>query len=139
MPFTYTIDVHHRCIFVRHIPVFAMSEIQESFNAIFDDPKFQSGMNILRDCRGCEMPPEWNYTRLNTIAVSRMRENNKKLGAYRVAWMVDSDLGFALVNQARMALDTPDAKDERRPFRDVREALCWLGLPTDLNVDEYFT
>ena len=134
MPFIYAIDTHYRCIFVRHAPVFAMSEIQESFDAILADPRFQPGMNFLKDCRGCKMPPEWDYGRFSTIALSRMRENNKKLGAYRVAWIVDSEHGFALVNQARMTLDTPDAKDERRPFRDVREALCWLGLPADLSV-----
>ena len=139
MSFKYAIDTHYWCIFVRHLPVFAMSEIQESFDAIFADPRFQPGMNFLKDCRGCEMPPEWDYKRFSTTALSRMRENNKKLGIYRVAWIVDSSLGFGLVNQARMALDTPGGLDERRPFWDVRKALCWLGLPPDLNVDTYFT
>ncbi len=112
-----------------------MEEIQISFEQIFNDPDFSQGLNYIRDCRYAKLPENWNYNRMSTVSTNRMEENMKVMGRCQVAWVINSELDFALTNQIRLVLEDRDNVD-RQSFRDIDEALNWLGVPANIDPKE---
>ncbi len=125
MPVGYRIDSEAGVVFVRGEGAITCADLERYCVGVVRDPAYRAGMHELADFRGARdggLTPGDLY---------KLRDLNKsladQLAPSRLAYVVDSDLGFGL---ARMfgALSEESPVDHA-VFRELKEARAWLGLP----------
>jgi|GEM_PF-1935140 hypothetical protein len=114
---------------IKHLDAFTIEDIQNSFREAFDNPKFETGFNFLRDCRDASLPEEWTFSRMVHITTPMMVENVPKMRRCKIAWLVKSKLDYGIINQVRLILETQTPEIDRRPFYTLENAYTFLGVP----------
>jgi len=88
-------------------------------------------MNFFRDTRATELPDSFDYGYFKETRASVMYDIEISLGDCKMAWLVGNGRDYAIIHRLGVSSRlTPDSI-HRRPFREVRQALEWLGLPED--------
>lgn len=104
-------------------------EIHAYPSTITKHPAYDPAYDELIDCR------EADGSALSTDVLRRMVAINRDEldeAPHRIAYVVDGDFGFALVRQYTTFGDR-HTRSQHRLFREMAEALAWLGLPADLD------
>jgi len=131
MAAVYCIEPEIGCVFIRHSGEFIAGEGPVNLGEILNDPDYRPGMNIFRDSRQTELPPEFNYDYFKKTRLTVMAAVEKRLGRCKMGWIVANSHDYAIIHQLSVSSRlTPDSI-QRRPFREVGPALKWLGIPED--------
>ncbi len=123
MPIEYRIDKKRKIVLTVARDSLSDEELLEHKNILMADPEFEKGMVELSDVRAV------THFNLSTAAiddlVSADRQKHPKLEGYRLAIVVPDDLGFGLARMygVRTELNVPVGI-----FRDMNEAMAWLGI-----------
>jgi len=134
MAIKYQIDNSVNCIFFRQFDTINLEDIEQAFEVAFDDPRFQPAMNVLQDLRQCDFPDEINYSVLSTGMKEIAVKVDEQLGSGRLALVAKDQRSYAKVHQFIVALRFEKSHVERKAFREINEAMKWLGLPENYQV-----
>lgn len=125
MPTDYFIDVPQRTVFSTGTGVFTQADFLEHMRALKSDPKFDPSFNQLIDGRA--------LTKMDLAA-----DQIKQLATRTIftpesgrAFVVSSAVHFGMT---RMFAAYREIQDQQQVmvFREMPDALRWLGLPPDL-------
>jgi len=134
MAFDYLIDTDINCVFVRHFDGFAPGDGTESINKVWLDPLYLKGMNLLRDTSAIDLPQELTFSHFKEVARTRKNQEFFLTHGCKFAWVVGSakDYGYA----HRWSVSSRFGSHvERKPFREMNQALAWFGLPEDFQLE----
>ncbi len=126
MPETYVIDPQRGVVFSKGIGVFTYADFTEHMARMKADPAFRPEFNQLVDCRAMTSF-DLTGAQVNEIA-------GRSIFSVRTrrAFVVSSDLQFGMSHMFAAYRENRGEMDVR-VFREMREALAWLGLPPDLD------
>ncbi len=124
----YTIDLEHGCIFIKWSEVVSAHDFIAFNRVLVQDPNYRSGLKRLVDVRGLEV--EVSFDEIDEMVRENINKRDASEGHRKVAILVSSDLGYGLTRMlGSMAEHT---RTVARPFRNLAEAVAWLGLPETL-------
>ena len=128
MPCEFLIDVEHRLVISRGTGTFRYVDFAGHMRMLGPDPRFRPEFDHLVDCR--------KFERFDVTAaqVESMGEQSLFAAQSRRAFVVASELHYGL---GRMFATYREMKRGQTTmvFRDMREAIAWLGLPESYNPD----
>ncbi|MBN1163735.1 MAG: hypothetical protein JXB45_04100 [Candidatus Krumholzibacteriota bacterium] len=127
MPIKYTIIKDRGLIVSIHTGSVPDKEFIDSYTKLFSDPEFDLGYNLLIDLRQAESVNR-SSAALHTIASMVKARYQGSKQQPKTAIIASSDLSYGL---SRMYQAYSDAvSGESSVFRNLDEALEWLGVPT---------
>ncbi len=126
MPETYLIDTQRGVIFSKGTGVFTYADFCEHMARMRADPRFRPDFKQLVDCRTA------TAIDLTGEQVSELAGRSILSVGTRRAFVVSNDLQFGLTHMFAAYRENRGEKDAR-VFREMRDALAWLGLPADLD------
>ena len=126
MPETYAIDTQRGVVFSKGTGVFTYVDFCEHMTRMQADPRFKPDFNQLVDCRAL------TAFELTGDQINELAGNSIFSVRTRRAFVVSSDLQFGL-SHVFAAYRELRGEADIRVFREMREALLWLGLPADLD------
>jgi hypothetical protein len=126
MPETYVIDPRRGVVISKGTGVFTYAEFRGHMERLKADPRFRPEFNQLVDCRAVTAF-ELTGEQINELAGRSIFSVQT-----RRAFVVSSDLQFGLSHTFAAYRDLRGETDTR-VFRELRDALAWLGLPADLD------
>lgn len=130
----YSIDKEQNCVFVQYYGELGDREFEEQLSDLLSQPNYKKGMNILRDVRSTTLPLAWDFDWLKRMAL-RIAHNNESLGHDRlVAWVVGNSNDYMTIHKFSTLGQLNLYRADRRPFRDISEALEWLDIPNDYEI-----
>lgn len=124
----YTIDLEHGCIFVKWSGIVTAHDIIAFNREIAQDPGYQLGLNQLVDLRRAKIEASSNEIRQIAGAVFKERDANE--GHRKGAMLISGKADYGLMRMIDMMIE--QTRSEMRPFRELDEAMAWLGLPETL-------
>lgn len=124
MPCEFLIDAERRLVVSRGTETFRYADFLEHMKVLAPDPRFKPEFNHLVDCRKFE---RFDVT---PAQIQEMGGQSIFAAQSRRAFVVSSDLHFGM---GRMFANYRDVKRGQLTvvFRDMNEAIAWLGLPRD--------
>ena len=128
MPADYVIDSAHRLVISRGHGVFIAADYQEHMIRLLRDPAFDPDFDQLVDCRSI-VKMDLSGQQIMALA-SRSVFSTKS----RRAFVVVSDVQFGLSRMLAAHRETMEGQSVM-VFRQMSEALAWLGRPADLIPD----
>lgn len=112
-----------------------MEEGAEQLKLLLKHPDYRKDMNLLRDCSLVALPKEYDLDWFNKTSKEVLGQADEDLGTRRkVAWVVSNAQDFKTIHQWSVVERLNIKVSERHPFRDVRRAMTWLGLPEDYKI-----
>jgi len=126
MPETYAIDPQRGVVFSKGTGVFSYANFVGHMTRMKADPRFRPDFNHLVDCR------ELTSLDLTGEQVNELAGRSIFSVRTRRAFVVSSDLQFGMSHMFAAYRELRGETDAR-VFREMREALAWLGLPPDLD------
>jgi len=133
MAWNYYIGTELNCVFVTHYGDFSITEAGEQYKTLIIDPKFRSGLNMIRDCRQIRMPDDYDYQTISREAKEVFSNFDQQLGRSKVALVVGNRNDYTIAHQW-VVTGRFSALVERKPFRDMAKAREWLGIPTEYEI-----
>jgi|GEM_PF-342982 hypothetical protein len=127
-------DIEKNCIFIQHFDLFHPDIALEQLNMMVQDPRFKSGMNILRDVSLTKLPDFLDYRWLNNNSPRRMKEIYRTMDNCRIGWLVGNAQDYGKLHRW-VASQLRSASVERKPFRELADALEWLDIPPDYKIN----
>ena len=124
----YTIDLEHDCIFIKWSEVVSAHDFIAFNRVLVQDPNYRSGLKRLVDVRGLEV--EVSFDEIDEMVRENINKRDASEGHRKVAILVSSDLGYGLTRILGTMAD--QTRTVVRPFRNLDEAVSWLGLPETL-------
>lgn len=125
MPMSYYIDVERGVVCTTATGVLTDADVLAHKEALRADPMFRAGMPELSDVRGVR------DLRVTPTGVRRMVEADKERdgpgGGYKLAIVASEDVVYGM---ARMYELSQEAMGNVAVFREMEEAIAWLGLDT---------
>ena len=135
MSYQYKIDRENNCIFVRHFGEMNVDEVREQLEESSRDSNFKQHMNLLRDLSNATLHKDYNFLRFHKVRLDVMRPLDQVLGIdRRVAWVLGNAKDYAVIHQLSASTKLNRQVAARKPFRDLKKALAWLGLPSDHSI-----
>lgn len=135
MAYQHYIDKNQNCIFVRHLGEVGTHEFEKQMTELSSLPDFEEGLHLLRDISLTKMPPGHDLTRVKNDILPGMKPIIEALGPRRmVAWVVGNPDDFKVIHQLATIYRLNLNVAERKPFRDIKKAREWLGIPEDYEI-----
>ena len=135
MPWAIHIDPTVNCAFVRLDQDFELGGMGVVIEELVNRSDFQIGMNILRDSRGQTIPREITFKAISDQSRRVTAERDRKLGVCKMAVVLGDAQSYAKVHQFIVTGRLSRNPVERKPFRDIKKALAWLGIPEGYEID----
>ena len=121
MPVAHRLETGESLVVLTYIAPVTFGEWTAALLAVFGEPSYEPGFNLLVDRRGSTPP-----TRMFADAVATfVRKHRDKLGHARVAILVSDVAAFGMARMQEMLNES--AALETRAFRSESEALAWLA------------
>ncbi len=133
MSFRISLDAQNNCCFVCH-PTYVPAEGLQAINMIVADPAFKPGISFLRDTRDIRLPAEMNYDWFKKDFDSAYTKEHLLMQGSRFAWLVSSPADYAKAHAWALVTRTTQGQN-RLAFRNLEQALDWLGLPAGYEID----
>ena len=124
----YTIDLEHGCIFIKWIGDVVAGDFLAFRKKIRQDPAYRLGLNRLVDVRRANYKLSWDEIR--TLITRDVEGLDTIEGHRKFAMLVGGDREFGDIRIFNAMADQTDT--DIRPFRQLGEAVVWLGLPETL-------
>ena len=121
----YTIHPDHRLTLVRCFGIITLKEILEYEHRIVDDPDFDPTYSELLDTTDTSNMTI-SFDDVDNL-VEFERSHARYIGKRRCAFVAPTDISYGTIKVYISMEDTSPM--ETRVFRDMRQALDWLGLP----------
>jgi len=135
MAWKISIDPDVNCVFIKHHGAFEIDDILHTAEDIFNHPDHRAGMSILRDLSDHGFQPGIHYKSLAEKIKDMIRAFGPRIGRCKTAFVVGDGQNYAKVHQFTVAGRLGDYPIERKPFRDLGDALRWLDLPEGYQIN----
>ena len=135
MSYDFYIESNLNCVFIRHLGNFVPGDSGRVLDEVIDSSEYRRGMNFLRDVRKTIFSPEIDYRYIKNYQSGGSSEADKIGGAAKVAWVAGSREDYILVHQVSLTDRLRPGSFQRRPFRDIKKARKWLGIPEDYEIE----
>lgn len=124
MPTEFTIDTKRGVVISRGTGVFTDADYLSHMARMEAHPRFCSAFNKIVDCRG------FSHMDLSGGQIEKLAGKSAFGSGTRIAFVVSSELQHGL---ARMFATWREIKQAQQVmvFRDMDDAVSWLGLPHD--------
>lgn len=116
----YTIDPARSLVLSRGWGPLTNADLTQYLRLLADDSRFRSGFNQLCDLR------DVTEMRVGTSGIRQIVSLNPFVAGSRRAVVVASDVAFGMARMYQILTDA--SPDELEVFRDLDEALRWLGV-----------
>ncbi len=135
MAYLYYIDKNVNCVFVQHHGEVSYDEMSDQVIELLASPDYSKGMNLLRDLTRTALHPNYNLEYFSNAAKERILAHDEALGEGRkAAWVLGNADDFKSIHQFSAIYRLNTKMIQRQPFRDVKSAMQWLGLPEDYEI-----
>lgn len=125
MPARFIIDPQRKTVYSQATGVFVYVDYLGHMSDLVGDPRFRPEYNHLVDCRASTLS-------LTSDQIRELASRSVFNAGSRRAFLVSSDYQFGL-GRMFAAFREFNAGQEIMVFREMREALAWLNLPSDLD------
>ena len=124
MPCEFLIDTDRRLVISRGTDTFRYADFVEHMKVLAPDPRFKPEFNHLVDCR------QFERFDVTPAQIQDMGSQSIFTAQSRRAFVVSSALHFGM---GRMFANYRDVRRGQLTvvFREMHEAIAWLGLPSD--------
>jgi hypothetical protein len=130
-----SIEPDVNCVFIKHYGVVEIDDIIDTAEDIFNHPDHRASMSIFHDLSDHGFQPDITYKSLAEKSKDMMRAFRSRIGQCKAAYVVGDGQNYAKVHQFTVAGRLGDYPIERKPFRDVENALRWLDLPEGYQIN----
>ena len=113
----------------------SLPQIGELMQQAVNDPDYSPTLNVLADARG--FTSVYSYDVLHGLA-RKMPDAGEKAGQTKAATLVNEDVTFGMGRVWEVIAEYKNLRSESRVFRKIEEALEWLGLPVDTEIEVPF-
>ena len=134
MPFDFHIDPEVNCVFFRTTGPHSVDEVALVFDEILAHPDFRKGMNVLRDMRTQQVPPDTTFKTISDRAKQTHIYIDLDLGGCKLAIVVGDAVSYAKVHQFIVTGRLSQSPVERKPYRNLEDAKHWLGISEDYDI-----
>ncbi|MDE3215717.1 MAG: hypothetical protein KGO03_04915 [Gemmatimonadota bacterium] len=121
MAVAYAIDAEHQVVLVKAWGTVTGRELLDATDALHAMPAFRSAARELGDYRDVETVD------LDSASVQKLAARSVFAGSVPRAVVVATDVGFGMARMYQMLREGPTG-DALRVFRDMDEAIAWIGL-----------
>jgi hypothetical protein len=129
MAWKISVDADVNCVFIKHYGAFELADVLGTAEDIFGHPDYRAGMSILRDRSEQGITADIHYKSLAGKINDTMGMLGPRIGRCKTAIVVGDAQNYAKVHQFTVAGRLGEYPSQRKPFRDIENALRWLGLP----------
>jgi hypothetical protein len=134
MSFTLSIDPSVNCAFIRLNEEFKFGVVEVAIEEIVNHSNYRKGMNVMRDSRTQPIPQDTPYKLLSDKLKHLMAGHDQMLGECKLALVLGDAQSYAKAHQFIVTGRLETSPVERKPFRDIKKAFAWLGIPEDYEI-----
>lgn len=128
------VDSEVNCAFVKSTGDVNFEALSASTDSMIKHPDFRKGMNVLRDGRDQIYSKDMTYKDISEEARRQMDLHDRVLGNCKWAVVVSDGNAYSKVHQFIATGRLGNHTVERKPFRELAQALLWLGIPEDYEI-----
>lgn len=128
----YKINKELGLLVLKYVGDVSLWQIGELLRQVSEDPDFLPTHNILTDTRG--LTTNYSYEELQALA-GQIKDSAKNMGQNKNAYLVDKDVTFGICRIWQSIREPETSLAENKIFRNHDEALEWLGLPPDTQIE----
>ena len=126
MAFSFRIDTKHSIVLFKATEILSTNDVLTCVEKVVADPEFRSEFDHLVDLR---QVTDFEASSEDVKTRATRNHDDKRLNASRIAIVTSSDLVFGMSRMYAILME--DAPITVRVFRNMEDAMTWLGNPTD--------
>ncbi len=136
MSYRVCIDPSVNCVFIQHYGTYEPREGIQQMELLLTRPEYVKNMDFIRDCSLVDLPEIYSLEWFSKTVKETLEPIYSELGTQRKeAWILNNAGDFKTIHQWSAVERLNAVVSEREPFRDLRRAMDWIGLPEDYEIN----